>query len=411
MLTGKPLFDEGSVAQKLIWHQTRKPKVLTEYRKDLPTGLQGILDKMMAKDPAQRYSLPAEVAEALLPFTETPIGPPPESEMPHLSPAAAGSGTQEIGSATSVTKAPSSGPRLNSKPGLSATPAPRSAPPSNHPPSKTVPTPPSSGRMTGSPPAAPLPKPAPAFPQMVLAPSLPSEEDEQNAAWESFVHDTADPNAKDDTAPQSVRSARRSAKGEERARRKERRRLWTVVIVLSVLLLGTVAILLWKFVLSETGRPNASSGRAPLSVSKDGSKRYRSVRQALQAAQSGDVIEIHDAVHEENLVIDQRAADVTLKAAPGLTVHWIPASKDEKTALIHISKAHGFRLKGKGITLDGMIDGKRRVQDLIFISLYCPGLDVEELQFVNIGRMRGHGNERPGNCRPAYPLDEPVRRR
>jgi hypothetical protein len=45
---------------------------------------------MMAKDPAQRPQTPQEVADALAPFTEQPIGPPPEDEMPRLSPAASG---------------------------------------------------------------------------------------------------------------------------------------------------------------------------------------------------------------------------------------------------------------------------------------------------------------------------------
>ena len=33
---------------------------------------------MMAKEPDDRYQTPAEVAEALLPWTQTPIPPPPE---------------------------------------------------------------------------------------------------------------------------------------------------------------------------------------------------------------------------------------------------------------------------------------------------------------------------------------------
>ena len=37
---------------------------------------------MMAKAPAERYQTPAEVYEALAPWTQTPIPPPPEEEMP-----------------------------------------------------------------------------------------------------------------------------------------------------------------------------------------------------------------------------------------------------------------------------------------------------------------------------------------
>lgn len=86
-LTGKTPFPDGSVAQKLIWQQTRQPKSVTSFRSDVPAELLAVMDKMMAKDPAQRYQRPDEVAAALDPFTATPIEPPPEAEMPYLSPA------------------------------------------------------------------------------------------------------------------------------------------------------------------------------------------------------------------------------------------------------------------------------------------------------------------------------------
>jgi hypothetical protein len=43
---------------------------------------------MLAKDPAQRPQTPKEVADELAPFVAKPIGPPPDDEMPRLSPAA-----------------------------------------------------------------------------------------------------------------------------------------------------------------------------------------------------------------------------------------------------------------------------------------------------------------------------------
>jgi serine/threonine protein kinase len=85
LLTGAPPFGEGTVSQKLIWHQMRSPKSVREIRPEIPEGLEAILAKLLAKDPAQRYQSPAEVYEALAPWTQTPIGQPPESEMPRLS--------------------------------------------------------------------------------------------------------------------------------------------------------------------------------------------------------------------------------------------------------------------------------------------------------------------------------------
>jgi len=63
----------------------RTPKPVREIRPEVPEGLAAVLDKLLAKDPAQRYQNPAEVYEALAPWTQTPIPPPPEKEMPRLS--------------------------------------------------------------------------------------------------------------------------------------------------------------------------------------------------------------------------------------------------------------------------------------------------------------------------------------
>jgi len=88
LLSGTAPFPEGTEAQKLIWHQVREPKSLREVRPELPEGVVAIVKKMMAKDFARRYQVAHEVAEALEPWVQKPIGPPPEKEMPALSPAA-----------------------------------------------------------------------------------------------------------------------------------------------------------------------------------------------------------------------------------------------------------------------------------------------------------------------------------
>jgi hypothetical protein len=56
----------------------------------VPEGLTALIERMMAKDPAQRPQTPQEVVDALALYTAEPIGPPPEDEMPRLSPAASG---------------------------------------------------------------------------------------------------------------------------------------------------------------------------------------------------------------------------------------------------------------------------------------------------------------------------------
>jgi serine/threonine protein kinase len=88
-LTGRTPFAAGTVVQKLVWHQTRHPEPIRRLRPEVPKrlALAELIERMMAKDPAQRPQTPQEVADALAPLTQTPIGPPPEEEMPHRSPA------------------------------------------------------------------------------------------------------------------------------------------------------------------------------------------------------------------------------------------------------------------------------------------------------------------------------------
>src|SRR5205814_2088736 len=75
-------FQDGSTAQKMIWHQVRQPKSLRALRPDVPESLVQIIERMMAKEPARRYQTPLEVAAALEEYTRLPVLPPGEDEMP-----------------------------------------------------------------------------------------------------------------------------------------------------------------------------------------------------------------------------------------------------------------------------------------------------------------------------------------
>jgi serine/threonine protein kinase len=87
LLAGSSPFEEGTTAQKLIWHQMRQPKPIRDVRPEVPEEMAAVLDRMIAKDPEQRYQEPAEVSAALAPWTSEPIPPPPEEEMPNHTPA------------------------------------------------------------------------------------------------------------------------------------------------------------------------------------------------------------------------------------------------------------------------------------------------------------------------------------
>jgi eukaryotic-like serine/threonine-protein kinase len=69
-------------------YPSRRPKPLPWMLYGVPVELAAVVDRVMAQDPGQRYATPIQVAQALDPWTQTPIAPPSESEMPHLSPAA-----------------------------------------------------------------------------------------------------------------------------------------------------------------------------------------------------------------------------------------------------------------------------------------------------------------------------------
>ncbi len=95
LLAGRSPFQEGSVAEKLIWHQVRQPKPIRELRPKVPEGLAAVLGRMIAKEPGLRYQTPAEVAAALAPFTQALIDPPSADELPPITPGARLAGVAE----------------------------------------------------------------------------------------------------------------------------------------------------------------------------------------------------------------------------------------------------------------------------------------------------------------------------
>jgi serine/threonine protein kinase len=82
LLTGKSPFQEGTNAQKIIWHQVRHPKSLRGLRPDVPEQMLGVFEKIVAKERERRFQTPNELADALAPFVRGPIAPPTLEEMP-----------------------------------------------------------------------------------------------------------------------------------------------------------------------------------------------------------------------------------------------------------------------------------------------------------------------------------------
>src|SRR5436305_1133281 len=66
MLAGTPPF-EGESAQSILMKQaTATPMPIRELRGDVPAGLAGVIGRMLAKDPADRYQTAEELSQALI---------------------------------------------------------------------------------------------------------------------------------------------------------------------------------------------------------------------------------------------------------------------------------------------------------------------------------------------------------
>jgi eukaryotic-like serine/threonine-protein kinase len=415
-LTGRPPFAEGSIAQKLIWHQTRQPKPVRSIRPDVPEEIAAIIEKAMAKDPAQRYQTPMAVAEALAPWTTTPIALPPEVEMPHLSLAAMGGGPPSA-DATLTGLPRTSGsdpPSATRKPwqvAANGTPS-STAPP--RPPTPAPPTVPSSpdvnSRQTAAVPASapatppirpvaaiqpgskapvrpvlspvplrPTPAPVRQAAASVQAPAAPVEE--EAASWDKLVSDTDDPAAQLDTTPKSGKRAGASPKGLSGRNllvpTVSSRRLWIVVGAATVAILMLVALITWIAIALSTG-PKPQQGqpqRAPLRVDPSGAgKAFTTIQQALNHASANDHIVLMTDIAEGKVTIPQKE-NLVIESAPGQPVTWrFPAGLSDSDKMLAIVSVTGFELRRVNL------DGAQKAKSLITLYGICPGLKLTDLE-------------------------------
>ncbi len=71
LLTGRPPF-VGTTAAKMLAHQLSVARPARQLCGEVPEGLSVAVERMLAKDPADRYQTAAEVVQVLLPFVSTP---------------------------------------------------------------------------------------------------------------------------------------------------------------------------------------------------------------------------------------------------------------------------------------------------------------------------------------------------
>ena len=75
-LAGRMPFTDANTIGQMVEHATKPPPRLTELAPGTPPELQAVVDRMMAKRPADRYQTPAEASAALRAFLPSRAVPP-----------------------------------------------------------------------------------------------------------------------------------------------------------------------------------------------------------------------------------------------------------------------------------------------------------------------------------------------
>jgi hypothetical protein len=118
LLAGRPPFAADTPLKLVLAHLEQEPPALQEVRPDVPPELAAVVARMLAKDPAQRYQTPAEVAQALAPFTPSGGMPAPGQKT-----VTAPQGTRPAGAGKAVTMPATASPTT----GLARPASPRTA--------------------------------------------------------------------------------------------------------------------------------------------------------------------------------------------------------------------------------------------------------------------------------------------
>ncbi|MDW8244044.1 MAG: protein kinase, partial [Thermogemmata sp.] len=410
LLTGQPPFPEGTVTQKLIWHQTKEPKPITAFRSDVPPEIIAIINKMMKKDPEQRYQTPAELMQDLAPFVTVPIPPPSEQELPVLSRAATSSYRPSPGPITSLIPKPSTAPEIDANPSVSPVQPPISlgaatvAEEQTSPPVTVGPTSPpipiaSNTSATGTSPSIPegyslkqeyASEPA-AFNALAATPLLAADEsltesDPSGAVWDNLASETspiatAKTSAKGSLSPR-LRATRRTRITDSSSRY----RIFGIVLLVLVVLgvtAGLAAILLLPLFngtqQQEHRNKNVTASSAPrtwIVAPSGGTNTAKTLREALARAGPGDTILIRkQKISEPTIRLErEQHKNLTIRGdlSPddGLPV-WEAASRG--IAMLELIGTEGVRIQN--ITLDGA----DQVGNAVLLSSYIPGVVVENV--------------------------------
>jgi len=388
LLTGRGLFQDGTVAQKLSWHLHRPPTPISEVRPDIPTGLVRVLEKMIAKRADDRYQSPEEVEVALLPWTQDPIPPPADDELPKLSRAAKGvgqpSGVQRLPASSSLTSHPSPS-RVAVPPSKATLIMPSEVSSLTGPPSIRLPA------TVSDEPVGPMPAPmtSPAGPRGSGKPGTRRPRAVAlvaggaialgaAGAWALFGRGGADSGST--RPPPGAPGALASGASPERRA-------------------------------TGAGGSNSLPADAPADaqvalVTLSGQSRpFSTIREAARAARPGDRLEVKGRLIREAVTlsdVDGIAKDLTIEgiAPGGGPVRWRgPRDLAGGRAILDVSGLEGLRVRGF------VLDGQGTVAELVRLSGRGAGSTLEDIQVVDPARagvvLRGWSGEsdRPAGLR------------
>jgi WD40 repeat protein/serine/threonine protein kinase len=75
LLAGRPPFQGGSLTEVLLAHQLNPAPPVSQFRPEVPEQITAIVARLMAKNPAERFQTPAELADVLAPYCQGAAAP------------------------------------------------------------------------------------------------------------------------------------------------------------------------------------------------------------------------------------------------------------------------------------------------------------------------------------------------
>ncbi|MBV9122818.1 MAG: protein kinase, partial [Planctomycetes bacterium] len=388
LLAGNSPFQKGTVVQKLLWHQMRQPQPIRELRPEVSEELAAVLDRMLAKDPAQRYQTPSEVIAALVPWLQSPVPPPAAEEMPQLCPAARGEEDRDGGPNTRMkVMAPLTALHIGpggQSPVSSLTPFGSSSGSQTPRPQSLFETSSSTGlaqTLSGTPPPVKAPKPR-WRPLLLILAGVMAAGAVGAVWWWARGHRGPPPISSPNSAPEDLAGLPRQ---ESASSPTTPHPAGVAPAPVQVAAQAGPA----RLIVTDTGAPNT----------------FRTLRDALIKARPGDHLMVREETLEEPLWLGgdgPSGKDLVIEgAAPsGEPVIWkIPEDFPTGRALVELTGTQGLRLSGF------VLEGEGRVDYLATLSGPCPGLKLSDLQFRGFRR----GAIRVANCTGTK--ERPVRLR